>query len=203
MSTFTFEASTGDILLRENPADMSSTGSKVWPSSMVLTRYLQKNRSKFNFPGKRVLELGAGCGLPSLYLGTVGADCTMTDLNSVIYLLNSNTQLNSHLFNPHPVKVVEYGWGTDASFLNPPYDIVIGCDVVFKLDLIEPLISSLLQVTTSSSSIFISIEIRDPSVCNVFFQELEKHFQVSKIPKSRLDPIDKAEPVSVFSLKRL
>lgn len=34
-----FETSSATLMLRENPSDMASTGSKVWPCSMTLTRY--------------------------------------------------------------------------------------------------------------------------------------------------------------------
>lgn len=56
-----------------------------------------------------ILKLGAGCGLPSLYLGSLGSKCIMTDVQAVLYLLNANASLNSHLFE-EPIQVVEYPW---------------------------------------------------------------------------------------------
>jgi 16S rRNA G527 N7-methylase RsmG len=45
----------------------------------VLSKYLVKNRNKYEFKGKRVIEVGAGCGLNGLVLSILGADVTLTD----------------------------------------------------------------------------------------------------------------------------
>eukprot|EP01113_Clastostelium_recurvatum_P035053 TRINITY_DN4836_c0_g1_i2.p1 TRINITY_DN4836_c0_g1~~TRINITY_DN4836_c0_g1_i2.p1 ORF type:complete len:220 (-),score=49.73 TRINITY_DN4836_c0_g1_i2:168-806(-) len=201
--TFPFEVGTFNFMLQENPSDVSSTGTKLWPSSMVLTRYLYLNRARFNLKkGKRVLEVGAGCGLPGIYLAAQGCTVHSTDLPELMYLLKGNFSLNSQYFEEAKPEVSVYRWGEDASMLGGPFDVVVGCDVVFRYDLLQPLLDTFLAVCLPKATGFISIENRDPAVFNAFLELFGHHFNVTKVPAAKLHPTDKEEPVCVFTLKR-
>ena len=48
------------------------TGSCLWNCSVVLSEFIGKTLKK-DATGKRIVELGAGCGLCSLYVSSIGA----------------------------------------------------------------------------------------------------------------------------------
>ncbi|CAN0240337.1 unnamed protein product [Ectocarpus sp. 8 AP-2014] len=58
-------------------------GTTIWDASVILVRYMERNPqlySRRRLEGKRVLELGAGCGLAGMYFALQGAHVTFTDL---------------------------------------------------------------------------------------------------------------------------
>jgi predicted nicotinamide N-methyase len=60
----------------------------------VLAKYLEHHYPRDHWVGKRVLEVGAGCGLVGLALGLQGADAVLTDRAEVIPTLKENVQKN-------------------------------------------------------------------------------------------------------------
>ncbi|XP_020088596.1 protein N-lysine methyltransferase METTL21A-like isoform X2 [Ananas comosus] len=75
-------------------------GTTVWDASMVFVKYLEKNCRKGRFSpsklkGKRVIELGAGCGLAGLGMALLGCDVITTDQVEVLPLLMRNVERNT------------------------------------------------------------------------------------------------------------
>jgi hypothetical protein len=60
----------------------------------VLAKYLEHHYAKDHWSGKRVLEVGAGCGLVGLALALQGADVVLTDRKEVVPTLQENVQRN-------------------------------------------------------------------------------------------------------------
>jgi len=71
-------------------------GMKIWECCLDLVQYLHEE--KFNFSGKRVLELGCGAGLPGLYAAKFGAEVWFNDYNEDV--LNEITIPNLLLNTP-------------------------------------------------------------------------------------------------------
>ena len=66
----------------KDPAS-DNLGTTIWDASVILVRYMERNPqlySRRKLEGKRVLELGAGCGLAGMYFALQGAHVTFTDL---------------------------------------------------------------------------------------------------------------------------
>lgn len=73
-----------------------TTGLGIWPASVLMARIVVEN--KYLFEGKVVLELGAGCGLPSLAAAvyTNASTVYLTDVNDASLLnANFNVELNA------------------------------------------------------------------------------------------------------------
>jgi predicted nicotinamide N-methyase len=79
---------------------------------------------------KRVVEIGSGCGVTGIVASKLGADIIMTDLADEMDLLERNVAENLTDEEKTRTKAVELFWGEDASHVNPPFDIVLGADVV-------------------------------------------------------------------------
>ena len=85
--------------------------------------------------GKRVVELGAGCGLAGLVAAGLGAEeVLLTDQH--IALLEHNAAKNAAVTTPAAVKVQQLRWGdvsaAAAALGSPPrpFDVVLGADVL-------------------------------------------------------------------------
>jgi predicted nicotinamide N-methyase len=76
-------------------AEEDTTGTQVWAASILLARRVVELRSFFK--GKRVLELGAGCGLPGIVAKayTEASHVMLTDLFPLtLHNLKHNCELN-------------------------------------------------------------------------------------------------------------
>ena len=58
-----------DVHIRQ--LQSSNYGLFVWPSAILLAEFLSQHRSLFH--GKRIMELGAGVGLPGIVAAKLGA----------------------------------------------------------------------------------------------------------------------------------
>jgi predicted nicotinamide N-methyase len=83
--------STYEALCLNNPATPFPFWAKVWPSAMALSLFLQQNLDLIN--NKRVLEIGAGIGLPSFSIANQVADLTITDYaEDAVVLMQKNIE---------------------------------------------------------------------------------------------------------------
>ncbi|KAJ3689086.1 hypothetical protein LUZ61_018250 [Rhynchospora tenuis] len=177
-------------------------GMTVWDASMVLVKYLEKNSRKGRFSpakikGKRVIELGAGCGLAGLGMALLGCDVILTDQLEVLPLLARNVDRNKSWISQGSsdsgsfgsVSVAELDWGNKKQIeaVGPPFDYIIGTDVVYAEHLLEPLIETILALSGPRTIILIGHEIRSTTVHEQMIEMLKNNFIVRSIPKSKMD----------------
>jgi hypothetical protein len=99
----------------------------------------------------RVLELGAGTGILSLFLADrVGVHCTATDLAHVIPVLDDTFALNALRCSAGTLDAAPFCWGDAPSTLltdlRQPYDCIVATDAVFSAYLVGPLVRSIAQL---------------------------------------------------------
>ncbi|KAK1435130.1 hypothetical protein QVD17_00890 [Tagetes erecta] len=177
-------------------------GTTVWDASMVLVKYLEKNCRKGKFcpsklKGKRVIELGAGCGVAGFGMALLGCDVVSTDQVEVLPLLMRNVERNmSRIQQMNPdadsigsITAAELSWGNNdhITALDPPFDYIIGTDVVYAEHLLEPLLHTMLALSGPKTTILIGYEIRSTNVHEQMIQLWKKHFEVKIVPKSKMD----------------
>lgn len=111
----------------------SFQGHRLWNATWLLLSYLESHA-----PVKtaRVMEVGCGWGLASVYCARVcGATVTSVDLDPQVFpFLKLNAEINE-------VKIEHFGGGfdqVDAEMLGMQ-DIVIGADICFHSQMIQPL----------------------------------------------------------------
>jgi release factor glutamine methyltransferase len=94
------------------------------PGLLWSTKYLLKFISRFDFKNQKVLELGAGSGLISLWVSRAGARMTATDINpAAIASIKESQTINqlaistyqSDLFDAIPPQIFDY------ILINPPF----------------------------------------------------------------------------------
>ncbi|CAH2038602.1 unnamed protein product, partial [Thlaspi arvense] len=177
-------------------------GTTVWDASMVFAKYLGKNCRKGRFSpsklkGKRAIELGAGCGVAGFALAMLGCDVVSTDQKEVLPLLKRNVEWNtSTILHMNPgsasfgsLRVAELDWGNEDHIraVEPPFDYVIGTDVVYAEQLLEPLLNTILALSGPKTTVMLGYEIRSTIVHDKMLQMWKDNFEVKTIPRSKMD----------------
>jgi len=117
----------------------------VWPSAQEMCTFFKAHPEEI--VGKRVLELGSGTGLCGIAVGLLGAGyVALTDNNDeAVALLAENAKLNKlgEKCTSHT-----HMWGDTESAdklieaVGGKFDVVIGTDVVYEPECVNPLLTS-------------------------------------------------------------
>lgn len=116
-------------------------GCSLWTGAKVLLDYMER-RLQPKLQGAKVLELGAGCGLPGMGLAQLGADVILTDMPRMCKVLESNVAIN--FANPIGAKapkprIASLRWGHQGDLLSvlelvrstEGLDYVIGSEIIY------------------------------------------------------------------------
>ncbi|KAH3764320.1 protein N-lysine methyltransferase METTL21A [Pelomyxa schiedti] len=186
-STLSFEfggVAVNLLALKSASTDHDLTGQVVWPSAQVLSQFIVENRDLFR--NKEVLELGAGVGLCGLVVANFASRVTLTDYHEVV--LKALQKNVDHSGFPH-VSCCKLLWGENLpsfSALHGTFDAIIGSDIVFWHDCIEPLfltVDHLLK--TSEDAFFVTSYASRASITDRvhLFQVAERHrFEWTVLP---------------------
>lgn len=124
------------------------TARSVWDGAVAMAKALET--SPHLVGGQSLLELGAGRGVAGLAAARLGAESVMlTDLPYALKDLEAAATLNFPPGAQGPrVEVAELDWADAGRFLDGPgagqrFDVVLAADVVWLLELVEPLVSAL------------------------------------------------------------
>ena len=109
-------------LLAMDPASPFPYWAKVWPSAIALVKVLQTHTSLIR--DKKVLELGAGIGLPSLLMANEAKTIQVSDYDSeAVELFRKNI---AHL-QLHNVQALQMDWNDLPENIDP--EVIILSDV--------------------------------------------------------------------------
>lgn len=98
---------------------------ELWPSGVALARVVVE----LDLGAKRVLELGAGLGLPSLAAAVCGAYVLATDwADDAVTLLRENAARNGIALLAERVRWDEPGLLLEEA----PWDLVLGADLLYE-----------------------------------------------------------------------
>ena len=129
------------VAQREAAADSAPfTGTSVWASSIALAHVLDEAVAPAWWPRQRVIELGAGIGLPGMVAAALGCrEALLTD--QYTHLLEANVEANfgsssaSQGQSPATrvsVQAAALTWGDSAEIAAtaPPYDLILCADIM-------------------------------------------------------------------------
>jgi predicted nicotinamide N-methyase len=99
-------------------------GIALWPASIALAHELASRAAAL--AGTRVLELGAGTGLPGIVAATFGARVVQTDRHDVALALGrSNAERNG-------ARAIEHRLADWTAWTDPHrYDLILGADILY------------------------------------------------------------------------
>jgi len=99
-------------------------GVMLWPASIALAHDLVERGAQLR--GKRVLELGAGTGLPGIVAASLGAQVLQIDRNQVaLHVCMLNTERNG----VSGVAAQQADWETFQS--DEQFDFILGSDILY------------------------------------------------------------------------
>lgn len=126
------------VLVECDTSRFRSCGAGVWLCALVLVAFVEKSlfRERSEGPkGLRILELGAGCGVPGIALAQLGAEVVLTDVADLCPLLQSHAEANVDGCLRPSVIPLSFGSSLDLQRLfNLPqasegFDLIVGSDI--------------------------------------------------------------------------
>ncbi|CAH1782772.1 unnamed protein product [Owenia fusiformis] len=194
----------------------NNTAFKMWDGSFLLAKYLENkclgDRTNSFLKKKNCIELGAGCGLVGIVTWLLGANVTLTDMDTVVSFTENCVAKNiGHLTEEHAelnanINVMELTWGKkdldDSRFC--AYDIILGSDIVYSPDikLNEMLISTMESLWKEDTVFILSYKPRSLGE-NIFFDMLsERNFATHTIPSTQHPKEFSGSDYSIFHITR-
>ncbi|GFE55181.1 ankyrin repeat containing protein [Babesia ovis] len=164
-----------DEVLNEKNAELDHSGEVIWETDLIASQWLSALARGGKFQGKKVLQLGSGCGLSAITMYVTATECDgrpqslmLTDVcNTTMANLRYNVELNKlQGVDIQPLDwTKESTWPKDQSGNLQSFDIVIGSDLVYDSHLVQPLCNVIMHLMdqTEGELLYVYREARDGS----------------------------------------
>ena len=178
----------------------------VYDAAIIMAKYLTR-RACQQLQGKTVLELGAGCGLTGIYLSRLVGKGILTDVPSVVPLIQTNIEANGCA---DKLQATSLFWGDQRDLdqvmqmTQNQVDYVVGGDIVFDFENFEGLCGMLEQLFAKcgTKQAFIGYTHRFGDVEGWFKDNLKKRsFSITEA--SDIDEEYKAANFTILILSKL
>ncbi|MFH0809356.1 MAG: methyltransferase domain-containing protein [Pseudomonadota bacterium] len=169
---------------------------KIWEASVVLADYLL-GLPEFA-PGsepKRIVELGAGMGVPSLFLAAVGHDVVLTDFEPEALEFARAAALINKLDGRLQVRRLDWAHPD----LNEPFDAVVGSELLYNHDDLPHLVRLLSRLRKRGALAYLA---KGPAVpAYSFVADLQRSFEFTEVRRV-LRSAEGAMRISILILGR-
>jgi predicted nicotinamide N-methyase len=146
-----------DQLIASNPDTVFPFWAKIWPSSLALTSFLQKETQWIR--SKHVLEIGAGIGLPSFSISREASTLVISDYSTeAVALMEKNIE---YLVLQH-AKAIYLDWNHFPSDLTA--DTVLFSDINYEPEQFEALLTLIKQLLEKGATVIIATPERISAV---------------------------------------
>jgi len=172
-----------DQLIASNPDTVFPFWAKIWPSSLALTSFLQKETQLIR--SKHVLEIGAGIGLPSFSISREASTLVISDYSTeAVALMEKNIE---YLVLQH-AKAIYLDWNHFPSDLTA--DTVLFSDINYDPEQFEALLTLIKQLLNKGATVIIATPERISAVA--FAVKLEPYVSSSVLEtvETAHQPID-------------
>jgi methyltransferase-like protein 23 len=165
----------------------------LWPAAIALAHDLAARADAL--PGRTLLELGAGTGLPGIVAASLGARVTQTDrLELALDVCRRNGARNGALH-------IRYRLADWTAWDDPArYDFIVGSDVLYA-ERLHPHLRAIFETSLAPGGrVLLSDPFRAPSLA--LLEELEGAGWTIALSKWRIGEGDDARPIGVYELTR-
>ncbi|EGC32664.1 hypothetical protein DICPUDRAFT_155371 [Dictyostelium purpureum] len=118
----------------------------LWDTAIVMSKFFELEIGRDGLKGKRIIELGSGVGLLGVVLSLLGADIIITEQKSMHGILEYNVKKNCKDLSK--TKVQELWWGDNILDFKPPFDMIVGSDLIYEDHCIDLLLKSLMDLSS-------------------------------------------------------
>nr|HEX4313647.1 methyltransferase domain-containing protein [Kofleriaceae bacterium] len=166
-------------------------GSVLWPSAIALAHELATR----DLRGLRVLELGAGTGLPGIIAASRGARVVQTDRQSVALHLSKRNAERNGVAGDAGIETRTADWTAWTD--DTRYDLVIGADILYARELHAPL-RAIFERNAGE------VLVADPYRANglALLEAMERDGWRASLTKWTVGVTPPPRPVGVFALRR-
>lgn len=197
------------------------TGLSVWNSGVVGAKYLE-HKETLNpgwCEGKTVAELGCGTGILGISLAFTNPAYRVlcTDMGDVLQLTQTNIDANLAVLRDTSsgqarVTAAPLRWekfvkqGEEAQTEekteeeHQKFDVILLSDVVWYMEGVVPLVATLRALTHARSLVLLCFQSRHIEVDLVFWDLIDRHFHVGRVPSSQYHPNFKNPLVAIYEL---
>ncbi|CAM9505229.1 unnamed protein product [Sphacelaria rigidula] len=189
---YSFQDPVGVIRITE---DWSGDGNGIaglqWLGGVVLSRYMDSRQifAEDHFVGLRVIEVGAGCGLTSIYAAMRGADVTITDMDIDKCLENVETNLGpAGIADKVCVRRLVWASAEDLAMCEPPYDMVIAGDCLYEEACITPLLKTMWELAGPETDVLLC-GVVGHGILKSFLAQVDSYFTRETIDTSKIDTL--------------
>lgn len=161
---------------------------KIWPAAVVLASFVAKRGGGVG----RVLELGAGLGVPGLLAARCGRKVVLSDLEpDALEFARAAVEINEL---EDRVEVLTLDWRDPPDELGE-FDTVLGSEILYHPPLYPTLVALLDRILAPSGTVFITHEERPFGIS--FFEHAARRF-VTRSTSCRVQPGKGQQPVKVY-----
>jgi predicted nicotinamide N-methyase len=121
---------------------------ELWPSAVALARVVARRP----LTGRRVLELGAGLGLPALAAAAAGGRVLATDWAADAVEMTARNAAHNGL----ELATGVFRWDADPAPLGAPWPLVLASDVLYERRNVDPLLALLPRVTAAAGEVWLA-----------------------------------------------
>ncbi len=125
---------------------------KLWEAAIILAEVaVSLNPVQ---AGPRLLELGAGLGAPGLAAAAQGFEVTLSDYETIIMDFQRVSAAASHV----KPSFAALDWTKPARL--EPFDTIIGAEILFREDLLDPLLKTFKKLLKPGGSIYLAHDLQ-------------------------------------------
>ncbi|XP_024963055.1 protein N-lysine methyltransferase METTL21A isoform X5 [Cynara cardunculus var. scolymus] len=181
------------------------TGSVMWDSGIVLGKFLENavETGLLGLQGKKVVELGAGCGLVGCIAALLGAQVILTDMPDRLRLLKKNIEDNMYGDVRGCATANELTWGDrpEPELVEPLPDFVIGSDVIYSEEAVTDLLDTLVELSGINTTIILAGELRNAdAILEYFLEAAMEEFMIGRVDQAGWHPDYRSPRVAMYVL---